>query len=52
MDIGSPGFWRRVEEEMPRAGASHPFSAQAIAAKYDGRSRGDIARQKANTRAQ
>ncbi|KAF5679258.1 hypothetical protein FDENT_8771 [Fusarium denticulatum] len=52
MDIGSPGFWRRVEEEMPRAGASHPFSAQAIAAKYDGRSRGDIARQKGNTRAQ
>ncbi|KAG5753908.1 hypothetical protein H9Q70_003482 [Fusarium xylarioides] len=52
MDIGSPGFWRRVEEEMPRAGASHPFSAQAIAAKYDNRSRGDIARLKANTSTQ
>ncbi|KAF5611538.1 uncharacterized protein FTJAE_14184 [Fusarium tjaetaba] len=52
MDIGSPGFWRRVEEEMVRGGASHPFSAQAIAAKYDGRSRGDIARLKASTRAQ
>ncbi|KAF5640602.1 hypothetical protein F52700_3753 [Fusarium sp. NRRL 52700] len=52
MDMGSPGFWRRVEEEMPRAGASHRFSAQAIAAKYDNRSRGDIARQKANTMAQ
>ncbi|KAF5971625.1 hypothetical protein FCOIX_9785 [Fusarium coicis] len=52
MDIGSPGFWRRVEEEMVRGRASHPFSAQAIAAKYDGRSRGDIARLKASTRAQ
>ncbi|KAF5569090.1 hypothetical protein FPANT_13981 [Fusarium pseudoanthophilum] len=52
MDIGSPGFWRRVEEEMVRGGASHPFSAQAIAAKYDGRSRGDIARLKASTSAQ
>ncbi|KAJ4167229.1 hypothetical protein NW765_009160 [Fusarium oxysporum] len=52
MDIGSPGFWRRVEEEMPKLNATHRFSAQAIAAKYDNRSRGDIARQRANTRAQ
>ncbi|KAI1037054.1 hypothetical protein LB503_008895 [Fusarium chuoi] len=52
MDLGSPGFWRCVEEVMARAGASHRFSAQAIAAKYDKRSRGDIARQKANTMAQ
>ncbi|KAF5613868.1 uncharacterized protein FSUBG_480 [Fusarium subglutinans] len=52
MEIGSPGFWRRVEQVMPRFGPSHPFSAQAIAAKYDNRSRGDIARLKANTMAQ
>ena len=31
MDIGSPGFWRRVEEEMPKLNATHRFSAQAIA---------------------
>ncbi|KAG4290325.1 hypothetical protein FPRO06_02211 [Fusarium proliferatum] len=52
MELGSPGFWRCVEEVMARTGASHRFSAQAIAAKYDNRSRGDIARQKANTMAQ
>ncbi|KAF5695408.1 hypothetical protein FGLOB1_14034 [Fusarium globosum] len=52
MELGSPGFWRCVEEVMARTGASHRFSAQAIAAKYDNRSRGDITRQKANTMAQ
>jgi hypothetical protein len=52
MDIGCPGFWRRVEEEMPKLQATHRFSAQAIAAKYDNRSRGDIARRRANTTAQ
>ncbi|SCV25437.1 uncharacterized protein FFB14_00330 [Fusarium fujikuroi] len=52
MELGYPGFWRCVEEVMARTGASHRFSAQAIAAKYDNRSRGDIARQKANTMAQ
>ncbi|KAF5245499.1 hypothetical protein FANTH_7332 [Fusarium anthophilum] len=52
MEMGSPGFWRRVEQVMPRFRPSHPFSAQAIAAKYDNRSRGDIARLKANTMAQ
>ncbi|KAI1027307.1 hypothetical protein LB504_007862 [Fusarium proliferatum] len=52
MELGSPGFWRCVEEVMARTGASHRFSAQAIAAKFDNRSRGDIVRQKANTMAQ
>ncbi|KAF9774344.1 hypothetical protein IL306_007645 [Fusarium sp. DS 682] len=44
MEKGSSGFWRKVEEEMPKLGASHGFSAQAIAAKYEKRRRGDLAR--------
>ncbi|KAF4341038.1 hypothetical protein FBEOM_5089 [Fusarium beomiforme] len=46
-DIKDSGFWRKVEEEMPKLGASHGFSAQAIAAKYYGRRRGDLARKAA-----